>query len=338
MSEKAKDKPASAELRADVPAAFDIAAADLPSSPTRRLRVPEPDAGLSLSPLEAPAEASPIFKELAEPKLPKLARADRARLLLQSPTRLYFYWSLADDPFRRLKRLFGDNSANYTLVLKLVELGSEREELHQVDAEGSWWFSVMPDAEYRAELGLYSPSRPYIRILFSNVVETPRRSPSPRSADEARWSVSTPEFAGVLGAAGFTSDAIEAAEASGFTGSGFAREAFAAMIGVDERSLGLVADDELRFVLSSLAAGVPLESLKWRIGAELFDLLQANFAAVRNSEALAPLADAAVTEFDEFEFVHDRAFGSSLINFPKRFRRRRGAPGRYRPVSSSDVR
>src|SRR5215216_2116455 len=42
---------------------------------------------------ETEEEVDPIFAELATPKLPELARENRARLQMQSPNRLYFYWS-----------------------------------------------------------------------------------------------------------------------------------------------------------------------------------------------------------------------------------------------------
>ena len=44
---------------------------------------------------------SPEFLELAVPKLPVLPKENRARLLMQSPNRLYFYWSVRDVPPER---------------------------------------------------------------------------------------------------------------------------------------------------------------------------------------------------------------------------------------------
>ncbi|PYS88708.1 MAG: hypothetical protein DMF62_09105, partial [Acidobacteria bacterium] len=42
---------------------------------------------------------SPAFKELAMPKLPHLERQNRARLQVQSPNKIFFYWSLRSNPF-----------------------------------------------------------------------------------------------------------------------------------------------------------------------------------------------------------------------------------------------
>ena len=65
---------------------------------------------------------SRAFLELAEPKLPELTRENRARLLMQSPTRLYFYWSVGKNPFHTLNRAIGGGTGSYTLVLKLIDL------------------------------------------------------------------------------------------------------------------------------------------------------------------------------------------------------------------------
>src|SRR5687768_12530514 len=45
------------------------------------------------------ANLSPVFKELREPKLPSLKRENRARLQMQTPNRVYFYWSMKNNPF-----------------------------------------------------------------------------------------------------------------------------------------------------------------------------------------------------------------------------------------------
>jgi len=44
---------------------------------------------------------SPVFKELASPKLPELSRENRAKLLMQSPNQLFFYWSVKITLFGR---------------------------------------------------------------------------------------------------------------------------------------------------------------------------------------------------------------------------------------------
>jgi hypothetical protein len=140
----------------------------------------------------------PIFAALAAPRLPELDRENRARLLMQTPTRLYFYWSVKNNPFQILRKAFGGNVGSYQLIVRLVNQTRRREELHPVEAEGNWWFNVEANSLYRAEIGFYAPNRPFVRIMFSNTVETPRKSPSPRPATESEWAVTSAQFAEIL--------------------------------------------------------------------------------------------------------------------------------------------
>ncbi len=130
---------------------------------------------------------------------------------MQSPTRLNFYWSVKTNPFKTLNRAFGGKTGSYTLVVKLVNQKTGREEISPVEAEGSWWFDVDADSVYRAEIGFYAPNRPFVRVMFSNTVETPRKNPSPRRDYSADFAVSANQFAKVLDVSGFPQDAFEVA-------------------------------------------------------------------------------------------------------------------------------
>ena len=174
---------------------------------------PDLDITAKIASAEPKVELSPAFKALAEPALPELTRENRARLMMQTPTQLYFYWSVKENPYHLLSNAFGDETGSYTLVLKLTNLRRDTEEIHPAEAEGNWWFDVEPDGEYQAEIGFYAPNRPYFRIIYSNTVETPRRSPSRHSATEAVWNVSGNKFAEVLDVAGFSQDAFDVAMA-----------------------------------------------------------------------------------------------------------------------------
>jgi len=103
---------------------FDVDQADIVSSgdmvkPERIDDVTDP-VNLPLRP--AADEMSAVFKELAAPKLPELAKENRARLQMQSPNRLFFYWSIKNNPFQTLKKAFGHDTGSYTLVAKLLDL------------------------------------------------------------------------------------------------------------------------------------------------------------------------------------------------------------------------
>lgn len=291
-------------------------------------------------PEKAEAELSPVFKELAMPKLPVLERTNRAQLQMQSPERLYFYWSMKDDPFRTLNNVFGAESGNYVLVAKLVDVSGGVVEINPIDHEGSRWFDVEAGGEYRAEVGFYSPSRPFVRIMFSNSVATPAKRPSRRPSSESEWHVSADKFADVLNVSGFRRDAFdvalagddhEAADAATYA-------AFAKMTGTDEGFFGLDPAD-IRYGLFALAAGFELDELRYRIGPRLFAELQRRAAYLNRGSAkeaiiehFGPTGDEIIEEIIEEE-TGSAVFGASLINFPKGFKRTRKF-GDLEPFSS----
>lgn len=278
-----------------------------------------------IPPVPAEDELSPAFKELREPKLPTLARENRARLQMQTPTRVYFYWSLKNNPWQILHRVFGDDRGSYTLVLKLINQTRETEEIHPVDAEGNYWFNVDAGSTYRAEIGFYAPNRPYFRALYSNTITTPRKSPSPRVATDADWMVNAETFAQVLDASGFKQDAYEVALAGDDLAASeqATRDAFANLLG-DVSFEGFTVE-ELRYALLALASGMPIEELRWKISASLFALLEANLIRLSSESAVEALrghfdlGDEEVVEEEQFSAV----YGSSVVHFPKALKRRR---------------
>ena len=252
---------------------------------------------------------------------------------MQSPTRLYFYWSLKENPWHHLRRIFGDDLGSYTLVVKLIDAETETEEIHPCPPEGNWWFAAEPGREYRAEIGFYATNRPYFRILYSNAVTTPLRTPSPRPATEARWTLSALKFAEVLDASGFRRDAVDVAMAGDdvTAADSAARHALARFTngspGVDD-----VAGSDIRFAMNALAAGARLEELRWEIGERLFAILQANSELLKAAAAGSVLTE--YFEIDGEEYASSPSspatFGASLVTFPRRV-----ISTRYRPISSS---
>src|SRR5688572_203273 len=95
---------------------FGLADEALLSSPTRRPEPPEMvDEAPAVTAVADSVERSPECLELSLPKLPSLNKGNLARLLMQSPNRLYFYWSIGKNPFHTLNRALGQ-AGNYTLV------------------------------------------------------------------------------------------------------------------------------------------------------------------------------------------------------------------------------
>jgi len=315
----------------------------------KTLKTDTPDETLVTVAVDPLAEMSPVFKILADVELPDLKRENRARLQMQTPTRLYFYWSLRENPWATLRSVFGNDLGSYALVVKLIDNHHGREEITLCDAEGDWWFNVEPNGSYTAELGFYATNRPYFRIIYSNTIETPRRAPSPRSATESDWRVSAAKFAEVLDVAGFTRDAFDVAVAGdNFVASESAtHRAFADLVGGTGHDLSGVAGDDIRYAMMALAAGSTLEELRFKISPALFAILQANVASIEAGKAMNALTEH--FDIDESEFFEDdfgpAVYGASLINFPKTLKTRTAstrtvspkyAP-RYNPVSSFSI-
>lgn len=290
------------------------------------------DTGIKEAPVQATSPESeparsPAFKVLAEPELPPLERENRARLLMQTPNRIFFYWSTGSNPFQILDRALAGQSGNYTLVLKLTDLKRGSDETIPVESAGTRWFNVEADREYQAEIGLHSPSRPYIRILYSNIVQTPRKAPSPRAAETGEWRISADSFSEVLHVAGFQNDAFDVAIAGddAATSEAATHAAFSDFLGTADAPLDGIAPEELRYALLALASGMTLESLRWKIGARLFALVQEHEATLSAERALATLQERFNVEpagflEEDLSAVH----GSSPVSFPRRLR--------YRPL------
>ncbi len=323
----------------------------VPSSPAKKMlkaepapvleaAVPVPGIDKTSDPL---ASLSPVDRLLAQPELPPLERENRARLQMQTPTRLYFYWSVRENPWALLRKAFRDDTGSYTLVLKLVELRSGAEQIYNAEAEGNWWFDVRPDGEYQAEIGFYAPNRPYFRIVYSNTVETPRLKPSPRKASEAKWTVTADKFARVLDVAGFTRDAVDVAVAGDDipAADAAARQALDQFMGVSGEVPVGIEDDDIRYALLEIAAGQKLDDLRWKISAELFAYMQAgdkHLDRKRAQDALSENFD--IDEFETEEFG-PAVFGASLVNFPRTMKSRRSQRGSgpgYQPDSSHSYR
>lgn len=293
-------------------------------------------------------ELSPVFKELAEPKLPALREENRAFLQMQSPTRLFFYWSLKQDSYNTLQKALGSRANDYFLAIRLTNLNTSKEEIHQVGNKGSWWFNnIEADSKYRAEVGFYAQGRPFVRIVFSNTLETPRLKPSENVAYQPYFAVTADQFAEVLDLAGFSQDAFEvylqgdepefADEAT--------QKAFVQLTGKGQVDFSSINVSELRYVLFALASGVSLYSLRSQVAENLFEFLSAltqeNPDALTEEKVILALEEFfGVSPFEESveeEFGSPVVFGASLINFPKQLKKKTAKynpQGKVLPLSS----
>jgi hypothetical protein len=300
------------------------------------IEAPSPDVATKAAPtgLETAGEKqlSPVFRELADPRLPVLPPENRARLQIQSPNRIFLYWSVKHNPFEAIRRAFAGGAADsYRLIVKLVNLTDGTEELFPVESHGSWWFNVNSSTTYRAELGFFAEGRPFIRLMFSNTVETPRSAPSPNRDWSTDFSVSAAEFAEVLEASGYAQDAFEVAVAGDDpqASDSAARETFFQLVGHRDAETNSA---ELRSVLFALASGVLLESLRGQIDSNLYArlemVMQENAQKLSAEVVLAALHENFAFEADAEEFAAP-VFGASSINFPRKIRR-----PKFSPISS----
>ncbi len=329
-----------------------VAVTDVPKPPVKKTvkkavkaKKIDLDVTAELAAAEPEVELSPVFKALADVTLPELERENRARLLMQSPTKLYFYWSVRENPWHQLRAIFGDDLGSYTLVLKLTDLKRNSEQIQPCEAEGNWWFEVEPDGEYQAEIGFYATNRPYFRVIYSNTIQTPRRTPSPRPATEAQWTVSANKFAEVLDVAGFSRDAFDVAMAGDdHAGAQDATHtAFSRFIDRSDYALDGISAEDIRYAMLALASGFTLEELRFRVGPALFAILQANvekLAADKAMSALSEYFDIDQAEWTEEEFG-SAVYGASLVHFPSTLKTKKVSSAfspRYNPVSSHSIR
>lgn len=280
----------------------------------------------------SPAVADKLAELSADEPLPASYETDSIRLLAQSPRRIFLYWELSSDPFEPLRRVFGQTNG-YRLVVRLINIETEETSLHEASESRSQWFDVQPDHTYRTELGLYSPGRPFIRLLASNNKRTPRASVSLHTEPAPEWRVSAEQFSRVLDDAGYVSDALEVALEAADEATNYAatrtitrKLAPASLPPMSEEELA-----ELRGVLTALAFGMPWQSLRPMLSTNLagwfdrFDVDASGFDPARITEVLHSTLGIEMTR-SPFEAPPEAArrraarviVGASEVNLPSR--------------------
>lgn len=271
-----------------------------------------------------PRMSDPVFRKLAMPELAPIPKRNRARLQMQNPYRLYFYWSVKANPFKTLNSAFAGLTGSYVLIVKLVETASGNEEIFPINSEGNWWFDVKPDSEYRAEIGFYAPNRPYIRILYSNTVQTPRVKPSMRSDYTPSFSINARQFAEVLDSSGYKRDAVDVVLAGDDSEAADRATANAVKSLSDStHHYSHAQANQIRFALFALASGYTLNDLREVFSRDTFELLEKIFAGISKENALAALKlnfDVVEDEIFVEETLGPEIFGASLVHFPKTMR------------------
>ena len=203
--------------------------------------------------------------------LPETYSSNLARLLVQSPYKLFLYWSHARDPFATLRKAFGETQSSYTLAVRLRDTESGAENFFEASPTHSQWFDASPGRSYRADVGLFAPERPFIRLLSSDVIQTPRVGVSARSDHTPEFNITAPEFARVLNEAGFARDALgvtlEAADKAAQAATTRALTKMGA--GLEIPAIGEDEWAELSALVAALVFGEPLDHLLARLSPPL---------------------------------------------------------------------
>ncbi|HVG38403.1 MAG TPA: DUF4912 domain-containing protein [Pyrinomonadaceae bacterium] len=278
---------------------------------------------------EAPPELSPAVKkkldELAvDEPLPEAYGADRVSLLVQSPYRIYLYWDFAGDPLAPLRKTFGERADQYRVAVRLIDLDWGEESTFEASPFArNYWFNVRPDRAYRAFVGLAAPNRPFVRLLASRLVRTPRTTVANRVDASPEFRVPSIDFARALNYAGFVADAVEVGlegrdEA---TGNETSLEIARQLVHADFTGASDAELEELRAVLGALAAGADLTALRAALSprlAALLDQLLATLDAVRLRELLRGALNFEIKPLDSTIIAVPPLGGASEQHLPLR--------------------
>ncbi len=143
--------------------------------------------------------------------LPDTYTRDLMQLLVQSPHRLYAYWQHASDPWQTLKRAFGPAADGYQLALRLIDTENGATHTTAISPAQNYWFDVLPNHGYRAEVGFAAAGKPFIRLLASGIARTPPVNVAPEPDQAPEFHVAAPEFARVVNETGYAGDALAVA-------------------------------------------------------------------------------------------------------------------------------
>ncbi|MEJ7618885.1 MAG: DUF4912 domain-containing protein [Pyrinomonadaceae bacterium] len=251
-------------------------------------------------------------------------RSDRVSLLVQSPSRIYLYWNFASDPFATLRKAFGAQADAYGVAVRLMDLDSGEEVTYEASPfAGNFWFNVRPGKSYRASVGLMATGRPFLKLLASQIVRTPRTSPSPHADATPEFRIPAIEFARALNESGFTQAAIEVGlEEAGAPGS---ESKVAALTEEWARvETGFLTDEELselRALLAAIAAGADIEKLRANLSPRLADILDRILATVDAARLRGLLGEALGFEIEPVDgttVLLGPVWGASDVHFPQR--------------------
>ena len=134
---------------------------------------------------------------------PETGGRDAVQLFAQSPHKLFVHWSHAGDPFAALREAFGDAASRYRLAVRLSDLTDDSAQTYDAAPERAQWLAARPDRDYRADIGFHADGLPFVSLLPSSIVHTPRAAVSPNADAEPQFHIAPDDFARLLEHTGY---------------------------------------------------------------------------------------------------------------------------------------
>ncbi|HEX6626266.1 MAG TPA: DUF4912 domain-containing protein [Pyrinomonadaceae bacterium] len=142
-------------------------------------------------------------------ELPETVGRDSVQLFAQSPHKLFVHWGHAGDPFAALREAFGDAASRYRLVVRLSCMTDDSAQTDDASPERAQWLAALPDRDYRADIGFHADGLPFITLLSSSVVHTPRAAVSPNADAEPQFHIAPDDFSRLLEHTGYDPGTLE---------------------------------------------------------------------------------------------------------------------------------
>lgn len=141
--------------------------------------------------------------------LPEVAGRDSINLFAPSPFKLFLHWSHASPPHAALRKAFGDAGSQYRLIVRLFDVEEDAARVFEASPEEQQWFNAQPERDYRADLGFHAEGLPFINLLSSTIIRTPRISVSQNADTDTQFHITPREFEQTLAHTGYSPDVIE---------------------------------------------------------------------------------------------------------------------------------
>ncbi len=98
---------------------------------------------------------------------------------------------------------------NTSLAVRLFDVEEDLSCTFEATPEHKLWLDALPGRDYRADVGFHAAGLPFITLLSSAVVRTPRAGISPNTDSAPPFHLTATEFAQVMEQTGYPACAVE---------------------------------------------------------------------------------------------------------------------------------